>query len=73
MKLNSVHPAYGPLKVTCMNCGNHFETSSTLKGDLTIDICSNCHPVSSGKPRALANSSRLDQFRLKYGARALSH
>jgi len=73
MKLNSVHPPYGPLKVTCTSCGNRFETASTLKGDLTIDICSNCHPVSSGKPRALSNSSRLDQFRLKYGARALIH
>jgi len=69
MKMNCGHPPYGPLKVTCTSCDNHFETASTLKGDLTVDICSNCHPISSGKYRVLSNSSRLDQFRRKYGAR----
>lgn len=69
MKKNCVHPIYGRMKVTCAACGNVFETKSTLEADLTVDICSNCHPVYSGKQRKLTHSSnRVDQFQRKYGS-----
>ena len=69
MKKNCVHPIYARMKVTCAACGNVFETRSTLEPELTVDICSNCHPVYSGKRSELTRSSdRVDQFRSKYGS-----
>ena len=69
MKRNCAHPIYVGMKVTCAACGNAFETRSTLESDLTVDICSNCHPVYSGKRSELTRSSnRVDQFRRKYGS-----
>ena len=69
MKRNRVHPIYVGIKVTCAACGNAFETKSTLESDLTVEICSNCHPVYSGKRSELTRSSdRVDQFLRKYGS-----
>jgi len=32
-------------------CGNNFETRSTHKGDIHVEICSVCHPFFTGKQR----------------------
>ena len=37
-----IHPKYYRCKVTCMTCGNTFETGSTLP-EIKVDTCSNCH------------------------------
>ena len=34
-----IHPAYEAIKVSCQ-CGNSFETRSTLGRDLHVEICS---------------------------------
>ena len=69
MKKNYVHPIYDRMKVTCAACGNVFETRSTLESDLTVDICSNCHPVYSGKRcESTRSSDRVHRFHRKYGS-----
>ena len=69
MKRNRVHPIYVGIKVTCAACGNVFETRSTLESDLTVDICSNCHPVYSGKRcESTRSSDRVHRFHRKYGS-----
>lgn len=65
MKSN-IHPAYDEIEVTC-SCGNTFKTRSTLKNDLHIEVCSQCHPFYTGKQKILDSGGRVDRFRRKYG------
>jgi len=61
-----IHPKYNSTEVTC-SCGNKFETKSTKGSDLTIDVCSECHPFYTGKQKVLDTAGRVDKFRQKYG------
>ncbi|MCW9024428.1 MAG: 50S ribosomal protein L31 [Gammaproteobacteria bacterium] len=61
-----IHPAYDDVSVTC-SCGNTFTTRSTIGRDLTIDVCSQCHPFYTGKQKLLDTAGRVDKFRQKYG------
>ncbi|MEO0974754.1 MAG: 50S ribosomal protein L31, partial [Pseudomonadota bacterium] len=45
-----VHPNYETITVVC-NCGNTFETRSTLGQDLTVEVCSSCHPFYTGQQK----------------------
>lgn len=56
-----IHPAYNVLKVTCA-CGHTFETRSTHKGDMRVEICSNCHPFYTGKQKLMDTEGRVDRF-----------
>ncbi len=60
-----IHPKYEKAKVTCA-CGNAFETYTTV-GDLSIEICSECHPYFTGKQKLIDTAGRIDKFRKKYG------
>ncbi len=61
-----IHPKYGEIKVTCA-CGNSFNVHSTLRGDLRVDICSQCHPFYTGKQKIVDTEGRVGKFRQKYG------
>ncbi len=61
-----IHPAYENITVTC-SCGNTFETRSTSCKDLSIEVCSQCHPFFTGKQKLLDTAGRVDKFRQKYG------
>ena len=60
------HPAYEAIKVTC-SCGESFETRSTVGHDLSIEVCSRCHPFYTGKQKMLDTGGRVDKFRQRYG------
>ncbi|AFC33753.1 MULTISPECIES: 50S ribosomal protein L31 [Paenibacillus] len=60
-----IHPNYHQTTVTCA-CGNVFETGS-LKQNLRVEICSNCHPFFTGKQKFLDAGGRVDKFKKKYG------
>ena len=45
-----LHPNYPEVNVTC-SCGNTFKTQSTVGKDLTIEVCSKCHPFYTGKQK----------------------
>ncbi len=60
-----IHPDYQEIKVTCA-CGNSFETKSTLKQDLTIEICSSCHPFYTGKQKVVDTAGRVGKFQARY-------
>ena len=49
-----IHPKYGQATVRCA-CGETFTTGST-RGELTVEICSKCHPQS--RPHARTVSAR---------------
>lgn len=59
-----IHPEYKLSKVSCA-CGNSFETYTTI-GDISVEICSNCHPFFTGKQKLLDTAGRIDKFRRKY-------
>ena len=61
-----IHPAYYEVNVSCA-CGNLFHTRSTHKGDIRLDICSNCHPFFTGKMKFVDSAGRVERFRRKYG------
>jgi len=62
---DGIHPQYHVVTVQCA-CGNSFQTRSTRK-DLSVDICSQCHPFYTGKQRLVDTAGRIDRFRKKYG------
>jgi large subunit ribosomal protein L31 len=67
-----IHPAYATVKVNCA-CGNSFETRSTHKGDIHIEICSDCHPFFTGKQKLVDTAGRVERFRRRYGPKTSSN
>lgn len=65
MKAN-IHPEYGECTVVCQ-CGNSFDTRSTVQGTIHTEICSACHPFYTGKQRLVDTAGRVERFRRKYG------
>jgi large subunit ribosomal protein L31 len=61
----AIHPAYNEVRVHCA-CGNTFMTRSTHKGDIAVEICSNCHPFFTGKQKLVDTAGRVERFRRKY-------
>lgn len=61
-----IHPNYQAINVTC-SCGASFETKSTIGKDLSVEVCSSCHPFYTGKQRVVDTAGRVDKFRRKYG------
>ena len=49
-----IHPNYKPTTIRCA-CGNVIETGST-KQNITVEICSKCHPFFTGAPSATPSS-----------------
>jgi large subunit ribosomal protein L31 len=63
MKAN-IHPQWNhSAKVTCA-CGNVFTTGSQ-QDEITVDICSNCHPFFTGEMRFVDRQGRVDKFMQK--------
>ncbi|MFL2560889.1 MAG: 50S ribosomal protein L31 [Gammaproteobacteria bacterium] len=60
------HPDYQEIKVTC-SCGNTFATKSTLSSDLSIEVCSACHPFYTGQQKIVDTAGRVDKFRKRFG------
>lgn len=58
---SSIHPEYITTKVKCNGCGNAFETHSTVS-EITVEICSNCHPFYTGKQKLVDTAGRVDKF-----------
>jgi large subunit ribosomal protein L31 len=59
-----IHPEYKETTVTC-GCGNKFVTRSTRK-NITVEICSVCHPFFTGKMKYVDTTGRVEKFQKKY-------
>jgi len=56
-----IHPTWFPeARVHCA-CGNVFQTGSTLK-DISVEICSACHPLFTGQQKFIDTAGRVDKF-----------
>lgn len=61
-----IHPEYTDTTVTC-SCGNSFITRSTYaKDEMSLDVCSQCHPFYTGKQKILDTAGQVDKFRRRY-------
>jgi large subunit ribosomal protein L31 len=60
-----IHPNYKLATVTC-SCGNTFDTGS-VKEDIRVEVCSDCHPFYTGRQKFAAADGRVDRFNKKYG------
>ena len=60
-----IHPEYKPCKVTCA-CGETFEVLSN-KEEVTVEVCSKCHPFYTGKQSRASRRGSVDKFNKKYG------
>ena len=58
-----LHPEYKKAKITC-GCGNVIETKTTV-GDLSVEICSACHPFFTGKQKLVDTAGRVDKFKAR--------
>lgn len=60
-----LHPEYYETTIRCA-CGNEIQTRATKK-DIRVEICSNCHPLFTGKQKVMDTEGRIDRFMKKYG------
>jgi len=59
-----IHPEIKNTKVTCLGCGSTFESTSTVD-EISVDVCSNCHPFYTGKQKLVDTAGRVDRFRAR--------
>ncbi len=63
-----IHPEYSEITATC-SCGNVVKTRSTIAKDISLDVCSACHPFYTGKQKVLDSGGRIDRFKKRFGNR----
>lgn len=63
--MKKIHPEYHICNVTCVSCGNSFQTGSVLK-EIRVDVCSKCHPFYTGQQHFIHVDGRIDRFNKKH-------
>ncbi len=63
------HPDYNSIKVSC-TCGNSFETRSTAGNDISVEVCSECHPFYTGQQKIVDTAGRVGKFQARYGRKS---
>ncbi len=59
-----IHPKYELQEVRC-SCGNVIKTKTTSK-NLTVEICSACHPFFTGTQKLVDTTGRVERFNKRY-------
>ncbi|MBO5948200.1 50S ribosomal protein L31 [bacterium] len=59
-----IHPEYKKTTIRCV-CGNEIEAGS-VDDNITIDICSACHPFFTGNQKILDSEGRVERFKKRY-------
>ena len=57
-----IHPKYEEVTIKCA-CGETVTTKSTKGGDVSVEICSKCHPFFTGKQKFVDAGGRVDKFK----------
>lgn len=59
---SGIHPKYfKEAEITCA-CGAVLTAGSTVE-KMSIEICSNCHPLYTGKKKTIDSTGRVDRFK----------
>lgn len=59
---SGIHPKYFEKAVITCACGAVLTTGSTVE-TMNIEICSNCHPLYTGKKKTIDSTGRVDRFK----------
>lgn len=59
-----IHPDYKKTTISCV-CGNVIETGS-VKENVRVEICSNCHPFFTGTQKIIDTEGRVERFNKRY-------
>lgn len=62
----AIHPKWYEAKVTCA-CGNSFTVGATVP-EITVEVCSSCHPYFTGQLKFVDTAGRVDAFRARQKA-----
>ncbi len=57
-----IHPNYVADAIIKCSCGAEFATGATQK-ELSIESCSQCHPIYTGKKKIVDSTGRVDRFK----------
>ena len=60
-----IHPEMKEITIRCA-CGAEYKTTSSRE-DIRVEICSQCHPLYTGKKKVLDAGGRVERFQRKYG------
>jgi large subunit ribosomal protein L31 len=60
-----IHPPFVNSVIKCA-CGNEIRTRS-IKNEISVEICSRCHPFFTGKQKLVDAAGRVERFQKKYG------
>ncbi|MCF7906933.1 50S ribosomal protein L31 [Patescibacteria group bacterium] len=61
MAKKDIHPQYYPQATITCSCGAKFVAGSTHK-KTEVEICSQCHPLYTGKQKFIDTAGRLERF-----------
>ncbi|OGJ54866.1 50S ribosomal protein L31 [Candidatus Peribacteria bacterium RIFCSPHIGHO2_02_FULL_49_16] len=62
MKIGAHPTVYADARTTCTTCGAIFSIPSSVK-EQSVEICSRCHPVYTGKKQQERKGGRIERFR----------
>jgi large subunit ribosomal protein L31 len=60
-----IHPQFVDSVIKCA-CGHEIRTYS-IKKEISVEICSRCHPFFTGKQKLIDSAGRVERFQKKYG------
>jgi len=60
-----IHPDYKDTTFSCA-CGASHVIKATLGGEMKLEICSQCHPLYTGKQKLIDTAGRIEQFQKRY-------
>ncbi len=64
----SIHPEIYEVSAHCV-CGSSFQTITTST-ELSVDICSQCHPLFTGEQKFVDTAGRIEKFQQKFQQRS---
>ena len=57
-----IHPKYYPEAMAKCVCGHTFKIGST-KPEISVEICSACHPFYTGKEKLVDTAGRVERYK----------
>ncbi len=58
---DKIHPKWFPEAAVTCGCGATFTTGST-KPSISVEVCSQCHPLYTGVQKFLDQAGRVEKF-----------
>ncbi|MBM32139.1 MAG: 50S ribosomal protein L31 [Chloroflexi bacterium] len=62
---SEIHPKYFPDAVVTCSCGEKWKVGST-RSELTVELCSKCHPFFTGEQRIVDTEGRVERFKRRF-------